>query len=209
VELSGNAATAAQGTVVPGITVALTGNGVIASVGTISPAIALALSGLAGTSSAGIVVPGLSLALSGNAGTSAVGSVIPSGGNINVALSGNQATTAVGLLSVLGASIVAVSTRRRGILAAKRQADTKRVTFDFISQLSSTEALVSATTALSIYSGDDPLALLAWIGSPAVSQTRVTQFIEGGVVGCTYQLTCHGVVDSGKRAFTNSFLSVL
>jgi hypothetical protein len=206
-QVTGNAVTASVGTVTPSITLALTGNGATASVGTLGKAISLALSGLAGTSSAGIVIPGLSLALSGNGATSAAGTVTVPGSAINVALTGNLATTAVGTLGVpvTGATRSHAAT----IQETKMVAETKRIRFDFTSQLSSGETITTATTDLSVYSGADPLALLAWVGSPAAVGVAATQLITSGVAGCTYKLACYGVTTTGRQTFTHSFLTVL
>ncbi len=119
--LSGNAATSAQGSVTPSISLAIAGNGATASAGTVSvgttfeaalsgssataaagdvtPSLSLELSGNAATASAGAVAAGLSSAVSGNAASASAGSVTPS---MSLAIAGNEATSSAGTVEVAG-----------------------------------------------------------------------------------------------------------
>ena len=105
--------------------------------------------------------------------------------------------------------VYVTKTRSRQVLSVKPQAHVKQVTFDFISQCIPGEYLVTATNAISIYSGADPLSSLALSGSVTLSGTRASQFLTGGVVGCSYLLTCRGVTNYNKKTFLNAFLLVL
>lgn len=119
--LSGNAATSAQGSVTPSISLAIAGNGATASAGTVSvgstfeaalsgnsataaagdvtPSLSLELSGNGATASAGAVAAGLSSAVSGNAASASAGIVTPA---IALSLSGNEATSSAGTVEVAG-----------------------------------------------------------------------------------------------------------
>jgi len=105
--------------------------------------------------------------------------------------------------------IVAISSRGRMVLDVKVLADTKRITFDFISQMVGGEFLVSAVNTISVYSGSDPGGLLTLVGSAAVTGTRTTQFITGGAAGCMYQIICRGLTNLNRKTYLNSFLLVL
>lgn len=92
--LTGNAATASVGTLVPSESLAASGNTSTASTGALAPVISLALTGNAATAAAGATTAALSLALTGQAATSSAGSV--GVGGTTQALTGNAATTAAG-----------------------------------------------------------------------------------------------------------------
>jgi len=105
--------------------------------------------------------------------------------------------------------VYVTSTRSRQVLSAKPRAHVKQVTFDFISQCIPGEYLVTATNVISVYSGADPLSSLALSGSVTLSGTRASQFLTGGVAGCSYLLTCRGLTNYNKKTFLNAFLLVL
>ena len=97
----------------------------------------------------------------------------------------------------------------RRVLATKPAAASQRFMFDFISQLASTEYLVSATTAISVYSGQDPGVSLAAVGAASLTRTQAAQQLVGGVAGCTYLVTCSGLTQTNKSTFLPGFLVVL
>lgn len=119
---TGNAATAAVGTLAPSTTVGVTGNtgtggvGSVAlpgtasisgnqatgSAGTVSPATVVAITGNAGTGAVGTLVSTKAKALSGNAATGSVGTV---GDSRTVALTGNAATGSPGTVVVFNGNI--------------------------------------------------------------------------------------------------------
>ena len=126
--------------------------------------------------------------------------------------------TTSGVLTGPGASLVGyaqrgiittIGTRGRVQFSPKVSTATQRLTFDFTSQLVSGEFLLSATLALSVYRGADPLGLLAFTGATVVEDTRVSRFIQSGVVGCTYHLICRGVTNYNKKTFLSAFLTVV
>jgi len=156
-----------------------------------------------------VAVHGTSGVLTG-AGSVIAGAAARSGGATTHDTSGALAGPGASLAGYAQRGLVrAISNRGRAILATKQLAETRRITFDFISQLAAGETLVSATNTISVYSGADPLNLLALVGSPALSSSRVTQTITSGVRGCTYQIICRGLTNTGKQTFLNAFFLVL
>jgi hypothetical protein len=105
--------------------------------------------------------------------------------------------------------IYAIGQQARVSLETKWAVDTRQITFDFISQMVAGEALLSATSAVSVYSGVDLVNSLAFSGAVALTRTQAIQLIAGGVVGCTYKLTCRGLTTLGRQTFLNAFLVVL
>ena len=105
--------------------------------------------------------------------------------------------------------VTAISNRGRMVLDVKALADTKRITFDFISQMVAGESLVSAANTISIYSGSDPGGTLVFLSSPVVAGSRAIQYITGGAAGCMYQIISRGITTMNRNTYLNSFLLVL
>lgn len=99
VALSGQAATASAGTLVPSSSKALSGQAATISAGTLTPSISKALSGTAVTVSAGTLTPSRTVPLSGQAVTVSAGTITyNAGSDITLALSGAEVTASAGTL---------------------------------------------------------------------------------------------------------------
>ena len=105
--------------------------------------------------------------------------------------------------------VYVTQTRSRQVLGVKLRALVKQVTFDFTSQLVPGEYIVTATNTITVYSGADPLSSLALSGPVTLKGARASQFLVGGVAGCSYLLTCRGLTNYNKKTFLNAFLLVL
>ena len=72
----------------------------------------------------------------------------------------------------------------------KAVAETQTLVFDFASILAPGESISSASTSAAVYSGIDsaPAAIIS--GGGAISGSKVSQKITGGVEGVVYLLTC-------------------
>lgn len=97
--LSGQAATISAGTLTPTYSRALTGTAVTTSAGTLTPSLAKALSGTAVTVSAGILTSSTTVALSGQSVAISAGTITYSAGSdISLALTGAEVTASAGTL---------------------------------------------------------------------------------------------------------------
>lgn len=101
VALSGQAATASAGTLVPSSTVALSGQAATISAGTLTPTFPRALSGTAVTVSAGTLTPSSTVPLVGQAVTVSAGTITyNAGSDITLALSGQAVAASAGTLTL-------------------------------------------------------------------------------------------------------------
>jgi flagellar biosynthesis protein FliR len=70
--------------------------------------------------------------------------------------------------------------------------------FDFTSAMSVSETILSASVAVSVYTGVDPSPSAILSGAATVSGKVVSQVLTGGVVGVVYALTCTAVTSLGQ-----------
>lgn len=115
VALTGQAATASAGTLVPSSSKALSGQAVTASAGTLTPTYSLALTGSAVTTSAGTLTPSASKALLGTAVTVSAGTVTPS---TAVALSGQAVTVSAGTITYNAGSDITLALSGQDVTAS-------------------------------------------------------------------------------------------
>jgi hypothetical protein len=76
------------------------------------------------------------------------------------------------------------------VFPPKRPDERKTYTFDFTSQLSSSETISAAATTATVYSGTDPSPQTIVYASATISGQTVTQKIAGGTLGVIYQVVC-------------------
>ena len=81
----------------------------------------------------------------------------------------------------------------------KRPAERILFTFDYTDVLPSGVTLEDATCTITVKRGTDgnPAAMLS--GAPAVSDTRVVQFVVGGLAGVEYVIHCLADASGGRR----------
>ena len=115
VALSGQAATAAAGTLVPSSSVPLSGQSATISAGTLTPTYSRVLSGTAVTASVGTLTPSLAKALSGTAVTVSAGTLTPS---TTVALSGQSVTVSAGTITYSAGSDISLALTGAAVTAS-------------------------------------------------------------------------------------------
>ena len=86
---------------------------------------------------------------------------------------------------------------------------TKKVTFNFISELAPGETISTATVAATVWSGNDPTPSGIVSGAASISGTTVTQTITGGVIGTIYKLLCTITTSAGQTLQGWGLLAVL
>lgn len=74
------------------------------------------------------------------------------------------------------------------ILYPKLQAEIKKITFDFISNLAFGETISTQVVTASVYTGVDGVPSAVINGAATASGTVVTQSVQAGVVGVVYEL---------------------
>src|SRR5208282_358467 len=97
----------------------------------------------------------------------------------------------------------------RVILPAKKLGETVFEPFDYISQLSAGESVVSATCSCVVYTGNDPNPSAVISGSPSFSGTIVNQLVTGGVLGTIYELRMTAVTSLGQTIELPGFLAIV
>ena len=97
----------------------------------------------------------------------------------------------------------------RTVIGGKYVAETRKETFDFISQLASGETISSAATTAVVYSGTDATPSTILSGAASISGTQVTQTLTGGVAGVTYMLTVVANTSTGQSLNLTAFLVII
>lgn len=95
------------------------------------------------------------------------------------------------------------------LMEYKAPAEARRQVFDFISQLQPSETISSATVASTVWTGTDASPSSMISGAAAISGTKVTQLIVGGVAGNVYRLNCTAVTSLGQTLILTGYLPVL
>jgi len=91
---------------------------------------------------------------------------------------------------------------------AKRQGETLSLQFDFTSKLAAGQYLVSATVAVSVYSGIDPSPSLVLSGGASTAGAIATQKVTGGATGTIYYLLCTATSTDGQTFELMGFLAI-
>ena len=86
--------------------------------------------------------------------------------------------------------------------------ETRKETFDFISRLATGETISSASVTATTYSGTDAVPSGLISGAAAISGTKVTQSLTGGIEGVTYLLICSAVTSTGQTLKLPAYLVV-
>ena len=94
-------------------------------------------------------------------------------------------------------------------LEAKHQAETTKYTFDFASQLAVGETISSGGVTATVYSGTDASPSSIISGATAISGTKVTQAIIGGLPGVTYLLVAQAITTASQQLTLNGYLVIL
>jgi hypothetical protein len=93
-------------------------------------------------------------------------------------------------------------------IPAKVDSTTIPITVDFISQLVTGEALVSAEVTISVFSGVDAAADDLLSGVATLAQNTITQTITGGVAGVVYLLSFNGTTNFGNSVIIQGYLAI-
>ena len=97
----------------------------------------------------------------------------------------------------------------RTIFATKAVSETKKLTFDFLSDLGVTETISSAPVTAAVFSGTDATPSAIVSGSSSISGSVVTQAITAGTAGVTYLLTCTATTSASQVLIIQAYLSVV
>ncbi len=97
----------------------------------------------------------------------------------------------------------------RVIHASKAVGETKKLTFDFLSELGVTETISSAPVTAAVFSGTDATPSAIVSGSSSISGSVVTQAITAGTAGVTYLLTCTATTSASQVLIIQAYLSVV
>ena len=98
---------------------------------------------------------------------------------------------------------------RRTIFESKAAGETKKLTFDFLSELAVSETISSAPVTAAVFSGTDatPSAIIS--GSSSISGSVVTQTIAAGTAGVTYLLTCTATTSTSQVLILTAYLTIV
>lgn len=96
----------------------------------------------------------------------------------------------------------------RKIFATKRVSETKKLTFDFLSELGVSETISNASVSASVYSGTDATPSSIVSGSASISGSVVTQAITAGTAGVQYILACSATTSAGQILIITAYLTV-
>lgn len=95
------------------------------------------------------------------------------------------------------------------VFEPKAPGESKRLSFDFLSQLAVGETISSAVVTSALYSGDDddPEDMIS--GADSTSGSIVSQLVIGGVAGCIYTLTCVATTSLSQVLSMSGYLAVV
>ena len=98
---------------------------------------------------------------------------------------------------------------QRVSLETKHQAEITKYVFDFASQLAVGETIILTGFTVIVYSGTDanPSSIIS--GSPAISGTKVTQAIIGGIPGVTYLCIMQVVTSVSQQLTLTGYLVII
>ena len=96
----------------------------------------------------------------------------------------------------------------RRVWIPKKVGETVTIPFDFISDLSTTETLTTASVAASVYSGVDASPSSIVSGLATISGTKVLQTITGGTEGVIYGLLCTVDTDDSQTLNMSTYCAV-
>jgi len=121
----------------------------------------------------------------------------------------DAAISALSDVSIVPDPLVQLSGMPRVILNTKAVNVTRFDEFNFLSYLASGETILTATVAVSTYSGTDtsPNSLIS--GSTTISGAVVKQKFTGGVVGVIYAAMCTITTSLGQTLQLGAYLAVL
>jgi len=84
--------------------------------------------------------------------------------------------------------------------------ETRKLTFDFISDLALGETLSTAVASFSVYSGDADAEVA--FGSPVISGTQVVVTAAGDTEGVTFMVTITVVTSAGQTLMQSGFFAM-
>ena len=97
----------------------------------------------------------------------------------------------------------------RVIIPPKLAGTTYKQTFDFTSQLASSETISTKVVTAITYSGTDASPSAIINGSASVSGAIVTQSITGGVLGVIYELKCTITTNASQTLILTGYLAIV
>lgn len=95
------------------------------------------------------------------------------------------------------------------ILFPKLLGETKKLTFDFISNLAASETISTQNTVASVYSGVDAAPSGVINGAATASGTVVTQSVKAGTVGVIYELLCTITTSAAQTLQLSAYFVVI
>jgi hypothetical protein len=96
------------------------------------------------------------------------------------------------------------------ILVPPKSSDaTRKLTFDFISDLIVGETISSATTTATVWSGFDPSPSTVISGAATISGTVVTQLVTAGQAGTLYKLMCEATTSESQVLTKFAYLAIV
>ena len=94
-------------------------------------------------------------------------------------------------------------------LEPKNINEIKKYVWDFASLLAVGETISSAVVVIAVYSGTDASPSSIISGATAISGTKVTQAIIGGLPGVTYLLVAQAITTASQQLTLNGYLVIL
>lgn len=91
----------------------------------------------------------------------------------------------------------------------KTSAEVTTLQFDFLSQMATSETLISASCTCVVWSGVDATPSAVLSGSTTVSTPVAKQKITGGVEGTIYLITCNGLTSLSNRPVIQTYVPVV
>lgn len=97
----------------------------------------------------------------------------------------------------------------RAVIEPKFVSEIRNQTFDFTSQLATSETISTKTVVCTVYSGTDASPSSVVFGAASSSGAVVTQIITGGVSGVIYELACTITTSGGQTLKQAGYLAVI
>lgn len=94
------------------------------------------------------------------------------------------------------------------LLETKRSTETKRYSFDFLSQLAPGETLLAGSCTVSVWSGVDSSPQSIRSGSPTISGSIVNQKFTAGVVGVIYSVVVSAITSQSQTLTLQGYLAI-
>lgn len=81
--------------------------------------------------------------------------------------------------------------------------------FDFSSLLTNGQTISTASCSVEVWVGVDPSPSAILLGSPTVSGTVVSQYLQNGVSGVIYRIACQANCSDGTNQVLLAYLPVM